>query len=69
MDNVESEIGGLTITPNRMPLDESVKALKKRRSSLTMLRIISPTSRDVSILKEILSIIDGMEVPERMDVQ
>jgi hypothetical protein len=52
-----------------MALDDAIAELKTKRKQLTMLRILKPTSRETAILRELFSIIDGMEVPERMDVQ
>lgn len=60
---------GLSITPKKLALDEAVATLKLKRGQLTMLRMLKPTSREIAILRELFSVIDGMEVPERMDMQ
>ena len=67
----DSETGmfGLSVTPKKLPLDEAVATLKFKRGQLTMLRMLNPTSRETAILRELFSIIDGLEVPERMDMQ
>jgi len=48
-----------------LPLDIAISDLKKYKSELPS-NLYSLSSRQVTYLKRMLSIINGMEVPERM---
>ena len=52
-----------------MALDDAIAELKLKRKQLAILRLLNPTSKEMAILRELFCIIDGMEVPERMDMQ
>ena len=69
MGSIETEIFSLKVTPKKMALDDAIAELKTKRKQLTMLRLLKPSSKEMAILRELFCIIDGMEVPERMDVQ
>tara|TARA_R100000656_G_C3903933_1_gene119406 strand:- start:54 stop:263 length:210 start_codon:yes stop_codon:yes gene_type:complete len=69
LGSIETEIFSLKVTPKKMALDDAIAELKTKRKQLTMLRILKPSSKEMSILRELFCIIDGMEVPERMDMQ
>ncbi len=69
MGSIETEIFSLKVTPKKMALDDAIAELKTKRKQLTMLRILKPSSKEMAILRELFCIIDGMEVPERMDMQ
>lgn len=47
-----------------LSLGDAVAELKYLVSSLNTFAIVQPTSKDLSILKEIFAIIDGMDIPE-----
>ena len=69
MGSIESEIFSLKVTPRKMALDDAIAELKMKRKQLAILRLLNPTSKEMEILRELFCIIDGMEVPERMDIQ
>lgn len=45
-------------------LCDAVTELKYLVSKLNMFAIVMPSSRDILLLKEIVSIVDGMDIPE-----
>ena len=47
-----------------LSLGDAVTELKYLVEQLNIFAIVSPSSRDVSILKDIIAVVDGMEVPE-----
>ena len=49
----------------RLPLDIAIQDLKKYRKEMPF-NLYSLSSKQVNYLRRILSIIEGMEVPERM---
>jgi hypothetical protein len=55
------------VVPNRikLPLDVAIQDLKKYKSEMPF-NLYSLSSKQVNYLRRILSIIEGMEVPERM---
>jgi|TARA_Y100000031_G_C7953868_1_gene262767 hypothetical protein len=69
LGSIETEIFSLKVTPKKMALDDAIAELKTKRKQLTMLRLLKPSSKEMAILRELFCIIDGMEVPERMDMQ
>lgn len=47
-----------------LTLGDAVAELKYLVSELNTFAIVSPSSRDVTILKEIIAVVDGMDIPE-----
>ena len=67
---VESAIGerlALRYKPRKdLTLGDAIAELKYLVSEINIFAIVSPSSRDISLLKEIIAVIDGMEIPEIM---
>jgi len=47
-----------------LTLGDAVAELKYLVDQVNVFAIVSPSSRDVSLLKEIIAVVDGMDVPE-----
>ena len=47
-----------------LTLGDAVAELKYLVDQLNVFAIVSPSSKDVSLLKEIIAVVDGMDVPE-----
>ena len=45
-------------------MGDAVAELKYLVDQLNVFAIVSPSSKDVSLLKEIIAVVDGMDVPE-----
>jgi hypothetical protein len=69
LGSIEKETFRLKVRPKKMALDDAIVELKLKRKQLAILRLLNPTSKEMEILRELFCIIDGMEVPERMDMQ
>tara|TARA_R110002020_G_scaffold33780_5_gene102655 strand:- start:2078 stop:2308 length:231 start_codon:yes stop_codon:yes gene_type:complete len=47
-----------------LTLGDAVAELKYLVDQVNVFAIVSPSSKDVSLLKEIIAVVDGMDVPE-----
>tara|TARA_R100000656_G_scaffold13152_1_gene13616 strand:- start:4878 stop:5105 length:228 start_codon:yes stop_codon:yes gene_type:complete len=67
---IESAIGerlALRYKPRKdLTLGDAIAELKYLVSEINVFAIVSPSSRDISLLKEVIAVIDGMEIPEIM---